>query len=137
MNNDTYLKMVLALPDKFFEGWEWQAGDKFLSQDSEGKWSIHSIGDKLLRNGVIGWCFQCSFSGCEFECRPLPTQEQLQSICMKIIQCSPRDLLRFFEAWLYEDEIRPVIKFENFNDLWLKYAVWVWGRKEWRGSEWV
>jgi hypothetical protein len=35
-NNDTYIKMVLALPDDFFRDWEWQAGDGSVKSSSAG-----------------------------------------------------------------------------------------------------
>jgi len=68
---------------------------------------------------------------------PILSQEQLQTICMKASHCDAHDLLRFFEAWLYKDDIQPVVKFEDFRDLWLQYTMWVLERKEWNKGEWT
>ena len=138
--------MVLALPEKFFEKWEWKRGDIALYSDGSHNFkpdslSLICLGDKnhksfLFENGKLGYYKRGDFYEVDRIIKPIPSQKQLQKICMDIIQCSPQDLLKFFEAWLYEDEIRPVVDFEDFDDLWLRYTVWVWSRLEWNGEKW-
>ena len=131
--NSEYIKMVLALPEEFFERWEWKAGDRVLHKlEYSDEWKTEFI----LDNG-IAYIISLNKGNVWGKYIPLPSQEQLQEKCMALINCDARDLLRFFEAWVYEDELRPVVSFADFNELWLKYTIWVWGRKEWNGEAWI
>lgn len=123
--------MVLALDKDFFKDWKWQDGDHYLRINPD-----ETLFDSYIKNIS---CWDATYDPEEFlvEVIPLPSQKQLQDICMNLIQCSPQDLLRFFEAWLYEDEIRPVVSFNDFDDLWLKYTMWVYARQSWNGEAWI
>ena len=82
--NEEYLKMVLALPDEFFEGWEWKEGDRFiLINRKKGKivdYQDGTIGDSVLENGEVGYIWTSGYSGeCGFEkydseLKPIPSQ---------------------------------------------------------------
>ena len=138
MSDELFKKMVLALSPKFFEDWQWKEGDVFLHKElGSDFWNEKVIGNHTVSGNTVMYIVGEYEDVLDGEIRPLPSQKQLQNICMNLIQCSPQELLRFFEAWLYEDEIRPVVDFEDFDDLWLKYTVWVWSRQEWDGEKWA
>lgn len=87
MTDEMYLKMILALPDKFFDGWEWKEGDAFLYKEDESEsYSMGYIGTHILTNrkpvGFMDVCFDPfeNLSGL----RPIPSISQLHTLCGKI-----------------------------------------------------
>jgi len=92
INNSEYIKMILALPDEFFEGWEWNYGDTFILKVASDKWIVHHIGDfELINNDIgtwtpIGGC-ESTFEKVEEARRPIPSQEQLQTKIIKSQNC--------------------------------------------------
>lgn len=81
--DETYLKMVLALPEKFFENWKWQEGDTLLIKHVDSDWCIYHIGSKSENepDGVIdGYDFNNPDWFIKNNIRPVPSQEQLQKL---------------------------------------------------------
>jgi len=143
--SDQYIKMILALPDEFFDGWEWQAGDKALSINDQYKRELLLLTtaplEKLNSNDNVTLLFPHSVDGVTveeyiFNLRPLPSQEQLQK---KMLLKNPNidglyHLHKIFDGWVTVYLIMN--KFENYNQAWLAFAVSIILNLEWNGEAW-
>ena len=135
---DQYIKMVLALPEELFKRWKWKEGDTFLYKEDESEtYSIGYIGTHILSNtkpvGFMDICFD------PFEhlmnLRPLPSQEQLQNMCLEKEEPFDPEILYVFTDWVYST-LRSV-KFSSLESAWLQYVMWVIYKKEWDGEKWI
>ena len=108
--DETYLKMILALPDEFFDGWEWQAGDKALINNEV--WTV--------------------FGGT----RPIPSQEQLQ----KMMNLNPikfiEDLFRYASEPIKNNMDISIFSID-MNCFTLAYVMDRKFGKGWDGEHWV
>lgn len=150
MADETYIKMVLALPPEFFKDWKINDGDKFWLTDDTDEWYVpsneyeaYTIMDGKLVSHVVDpedWIFASLDVG-----RPIPTQEQLQDMMKKYyrenrkwyMQEDPTDfelLQRFIEMLLCAPDAS---KGDSIKMMWLKCLVWEMYEKNWNGSSWV
>lgn len=140
--SDEYIKMILALPDEFFDGWVWNYGDTFVLKVASDKWIVHHIGDfELINNDIgtwvpIGGC-ESTFEKVEEERRPIPSQEQLQDKIIKSQNCKPSDVFNLFQTWYYiYSHQKDNRMFNSFREAWLHCHMWL-EKKEWDGESWV
>jgi hypothetical protein len=149
ITNPEYIKMVLALPDEFFEDWEWNYGDTFILKVASDKWMVHYIGDFELTNDDIGtWepiggC-ESTFEKVEEARRPVPSQEQLQKICINYenkhnLYSNSNDFLisEHFIASVIEGDLIENIETKTLGEMWLEFVVFLKYAKRWDGEKWV
>ncbi len=139
--NDEYLRMVLALPEEFFEGWEWREGDQFYIK-GYGE-DTHVIGDAVLfKKKPHYWKGYLVYGDWDyFKLVPVPSQEQLQSIIKKYITenefpLTDRVLLcEFMDHVIYYREK----EFEccSLDVMWLDFAMCRIYKKTWDGEKWT
>lgn len=139
MDNPEYIKMVLALPDEFFEGWEWQAGDKALVNNEV--WTV--FGGNTNGMVVIGENLQLfSIGNLDFsykigeKARPIPSQEQLQ----KMTGLTPigfiEDLYEYSQEPPQPDEDNEIFMV-GLTSFTLAYVVYRKYGRYWNGEVWV
>lgn len=139
ITNPEYIKMILALPNDFFEDWEWRTGDKavkilnneivvFLWKAEEHAWYYNyhpSFSNEM--SSAIKLC----------DIRPLPSQEQLQNKIIKSQNCKPSDVFNLFQTWYYiYSHQKDNTGFNSFKEAWLHCYMWL-EKKEWNGEKWV
>ena len=124
--NDMYLKMVSVLPDEFFDGWEWQAGDKYLINYGD-YWDIGFIGDSSIENREVGYYFITvgEFQKFREELRPLPSQEQLQKL-------SGLDWDLY-----YHDLVKNYSEYDSDEQAGLAMITYMKYGKIWNGTKWI
>lgn len=150
--NDEYLRMILALPDEFFEGWEWQAGDRAVNISNNRMimilWATEPNIWKKERYACY-YNYHPSFSnemGSKItlsEIRPIPSQEQLQDIILKKfhengLDITDREGLYIFwrlQDWLHGQDFKEMA-YLRFECIWLKFLMYLNG-KTWNGESWV
>jgi len=134
-----YLKMILALPYKFFEGWEYKLGDSIL------------IGGEVAYTGVVGVyrrevirCDVLVGVGFESDIRPIPSQEQLQNKIINHVnkkhphyECNDFTLSKKFIAYVIEGDLVQNIENKPLKVMWLEFAEYVIYGKTWDGEAWI
>lgn len=151
INNSEYIKMILALPDEFFEGWEWNYGDTFILKVASDKWIVHHIGDfELINNDIgtwtpIGGC-ESTFEKVEEARRPIPSQEQLQDIMKKHwfkldSTVQSYGVMKYFCNWFQAHWIRypdyKEVENDSITSIWLRYVMDFIYYKTWDGERWT
>lgn len=148
--DEDYLKMILALPDEFFEGWEWKEGDRFiLINRKKGKivdYQDGTIGDSVLENGEVGYIWTSGYSGeygfekYDSEIRPILSQEQLQSMIKKHVlvhnvKLKDVEILKRVTDWHIRRD--PEHKLDKSTKcLFLEVLQWL-NDKTWDGEAWL
>lgn len=146
MNCDPeYLKMVLALPEDFFENWKWQVGDKQVLQCKSGK-----LYHKLVCEEDVGTVYidtNYSYLDCsQARMRPIPSQEQLQKMLKSNILTDAGNLWHVFctfdEFVHSEYERRSFLKTgklisDSFEMLWLSCVMKTKYNQIWDGNVWA
>ena len=123
-----YLKMIMALPDEFFEGWEWQAGDKAIVNNNT--WTVFGgntngmvvIGEDLKQFSIGKLDFSYKIGD---EARPIPSQEQLLKISKLDWDLYYYDLLKRYSDYDTAEQAGLAMI------MYTKYA------KKWNGESWV
>jgi hypothetical protein len=156
--DEEYKKMVLSLPDEFFDGWEYKNGDTILLKENSG-WNVYHIGDYLLEDGRIGFIdgWECEFMPEDHEIKPLPNQEQLQEMLINFHMTHngfsrKRSILHIMGHWAdylmnkhdfeYE-KIQRNVDYEEFGDpgdfdnLMLKFTGGIILLVAWDGEKWI
>lgn len=147
MTDQEYIKMILALPDEFFAGWEWKAGDKYLINYGD-YWDIGFIGDSSIENGEAGYYFITvgEFQKFREELRPVPSQEQLQELIQNNwLKLDPTvqsyGVLKYFCNWFRANWVSypayKEVETKSINSIWLRYTMWMIYNKEWNGESWI
>ena len=150
---DEYLKMILALSDKFFDGWEWKEGDKFLCREpyygEESiihpigyEWNVHTIGDHELRdNEIYKGDYELAYKKRKEKIRPLPSQEQLLQIykTKKDLQYDSMALL-WLANWI-EDKVTEdhgfCFEYESAEAIALLWVQETCFNQKWDGEKWI
>ena len=124
--SDQYIKMILALPDEFFKGWEWKVGDKYLINYGD-YWDIGFIGDSSIENREVGYYFITvgEFQKFREELRPLPSQEQLQKL-------SGLDWDLY-----YHDLVKNYSEYDSDEQAGLAMITYMKYGKIWNGTKWI
>jgi len=157
--DDLYNKMILALPDDFFNGWELEDGDQvYLFKDIDDytcseKHGLYTIFDNLLANNGVTYTENWHYAIWIISdglIRPIPSQKQLQSIIKQHWLKSDDtvkdyDVLVFFQDWFrarYGSNYTYGIQYkeienESIDCIWLRYAMHVIYNKTWNGNAWV
>lgn len=148
--DETYIKMVLALPKSFFKGWKWQAGDKaILNADEYGVYSVlvlHSPENCITRNPeVIDVIISAEITSngptsiVINNLRPLPSQEQLQKIAINADGSNDFRISKRFIARVIEGcgDIVDDAESKTLNVMWLEFTVNLVLHKRWNGYSWV
>jgi len=136
--DDQYIKMVRALPDKFFEGWEWKDGDRFvLEYNSPYNMKVHYVGDAVVYRSKV---YDIEITSDDIrsllgDARPLPSQAQLQKMCLEDGEDFDPELLYVFSNWVYSP-MRKVV-FNSMESAWLQYIMWIFHTKTWDGEAWI
>jgi len=143
MENENYIKMILALPDKFFKNWEFEDGDQFyLTEDYEYYPSSKNYKTYTIINGKLA---SNIYAPEEWRCvsldlgRPIPRQEQLQDMVINKFNGIPEiQLLESFYSWVNTQRyVDKKFEFHSIKCSMLRYAVLMLLRKEWDGEKWV
>lgn len=153
MTDHEYIKMILALPDEFFDGWEWQAGDKavnilnnriivFLWKTEPDAWKTEST--------VWYYNYYPSFSNKESssiklsEIRPFPSQEQLQKMLIdfenedsKYKHSNYFIISERFIAVVIEGDLVADMENKTLTEMWLEFVVYLMYNKTWNGEKWL
>ncbi len=136
--SDEYIKMVLALPDEFFEGWECNNGDQVFLLE-EIKVTDYACSEKHGLYTVFEWSLATEEHICtehwmgvdwlleDRRARPIPRQEQLQEL-------SGLDWWTFYSEIIhgmveYEDD-EPILCVCLRNVMRIKYKM-IWNGEEW------
>lgn len=136
---DEYTKMVLALPDEFFEGWEWKHGDQFIVSYCDEP-DVYYIGDCGLVEGKPHDIVSEDYFEIKGEIRPLPSQKQLQDMIKKHIarhnlKLNDLDLLQRVIEWHTRRD--PEHKQDKCAEiLFLDVLLWM-NLKTWNGRIWI
>jgi len=119
MNNPEYIKMILALPDEFYDGWEWKEGDHYIHIFPYGTMTDNYIG--------IIECWNAVYNPHTFpqEFRPIPSQEQLQKI-------SKLDWDLY-----YHDLVKRYSDYDTAEQAGLAMIMYTKYGKRWDGEAWV
>ncbi len=137
MIDPEYIKMVLALPDEFFKGWEWKAGDyALLIRNNKEIRFIRS-------NGILN---QALFTGLDDVTKvymvgfdqiiPIPSQERLQKMLIDKMGWSQRSLLIHVNKW-FDYIIINSLPVESFEIELLKFYQYFINDCEWDGEKWI
>jgi hypothetical protein len=147
MPDETYIKMVRALPESFFDGWEWKAGDKLISDSI-----IYTvIGGNKSGALVIGEDMSLSstnnlnFGALLRDSRPLPSQKQLQETILNHWKKNAwagytyLQLLSEFRLFIFEkSDIKRLIEEKiTICEMWLMFLMYDLYKKRWNGESWV
>jgi len=137
--------MILALPDEFFDGWEWTEGDKFLCREpyygEESiihpigyEWNVHTIGDHELRdNEIYKGDYELAYRKRKEKIRPLPRQEQLQ----KMSGISAFTFIHMLHSFS-EDQLQYGNKIPyDINCITLAFLMELKYGKHWDGDHWI
>ncbi len=134
MTDHEYIKMILALPDEFFAGWEWQAGDKALSINDQYKRELLLLTTapikKLNSNDNVKLLFSHSVDGVTveeyiFNLRLVPSQQQLQKLSGL--------------GWdlYYHDLVKNYSEYDSDEQAGLAMITYMKYGKIWDGEHWV
>jgi len=144
---DEYLKMILALPEEFFDGWKWKEGDQFLRYNHEckyveiqghvGNYSLYSYTGKIRNINETG-------DYVEGDLRPVPSQEQLQKMILNYYFKNGLDIKgreNLYLLWRFQDWLRGQ-SFEDcsgltIKELMLEFLMYVVYTKKWDGKKWI
>ena len=150
--DEMYLNMILALPDEFFDGWEWNAGDRAILLDDHYKREVLVINThyQIISSRVAKLLFPGSLEGCKTEehitrLRPIPSQEQLQNKILdhwkKTAWCgyTPLSLLSEFRIFVFEKcEIREFIENKTtIIEMLLMFSMSEIYNQKWDGEKWI
>jgi hypothetical protein len=133
MSDDKYIKMIISLPEEFFEGWEWNAGDRAITLTSHRE--IMIVSNPSMRQ-YSDWgeaIFPYSDDNThdlfkKTDISPLPTQKQLQ-------EKSTLDWWTFYSAIVHKSDIKYG-KDESCECACLRQCVWILYGKKWNGEKW-
>jgi len=139
---DEYKRMILALPEDFFQGWVWQEGDKFLHKELGSEhWNECVTGDyKADLEGVIWYVVPDYYDRLEGEIRPLPSQKQLQDMIKKHqllrnVKLNDFDVLQRVYEWHKRRD--PEHKLNKITEhMFLEVVQWL-NDKTWTGENWI
>jgi len=133
---DEYLKMILALPEEFFDGWKWKEGDQFLRYNHEckyveiqghvGNYALYSYTGKICNINETG-------DYVEGDLRPVPSQEQLQ----KMSGISAFTFIHMLHSFS-EDQLQYGNKIPyDINCITLAFLVNLKYNYIWDGEKWI
>jgi len=133
-----YIKMVLALPDEFFEGWEWRHCDYAINLDNIEKGRATPLEEQFHTEFKILYVDSC-FKDTEWvfkdRVRPIPSQEQLQ----KMVGLSPNEFIEDLSDYTCEPvkEAEDLSIFHDMNCFTLAYVMDRKYGKYWNGDAWI
>lgn len=138
--NDEYLKMILALPDEFYEGWEWKAGDEVYARN----WNMEFLVSFVSPNGVSATKLNSLTPTVTINpdvpinenIRPIPSQEQLQ----QIMDMSPIGFIEDFYEYAQDplhEGMDASIFYIDLNCFTLAYVMDRKYKKYWDGESWI
>jgi hypothetical protein len=134
---DTYIKLILALPEDFFKDWVWQDGDKFLNKEPGSiNWNESAVGDiEISDDNRLMQRITDDEYYITGEIRPLPNQKQLQSM----INLSPikflEDIFEFAGEYIPNDADLSIYSID-MDCFTLAYVVDRKYGKYWTGDKW-
>jgi len=149
MISDEYKKMVLALPDEFFEDWQWKEGDSFLYRPSkDDDWELYYVGSfgTMVKDGIIVFATLIEdATPSQGEYRPVPNQEQLQAMIINNFKVSglliEENRYNIYLEWRFEAWLRDQIFEEkaglSLGCLWLEFLEYAIYGKKWNNEEWI
>ena len=150
--------MILALPDRFFEGWEWKEGNRVLStkdiddQKTEGILTSFNTGmwskDRIVLVNFLDPCKEPDLRLEEYfylgNLRPIPSQEQLQKKCIDFenkdnpySRSNDFSISKRFIALVIEGDLVQNIENKPLKVMWLEFAEYVIYGKTWDGEAWI
>ena len=146
--SDEYKKMVLSLPDEFFEGWEWSTGDKAVNVLNNRRivvlWVTNPDKWKTERYAAY-YNYHPSFSKEVFtkiklcDIRPIPSQEQLQKMVISSLNYYSNDFLisKLFISSVIEGDLVENIENKTLDEMWLEFVMFMVYEKRWDGEKWI
>lgn len=154
MENENYIKMILALPNEFFENWEFEDGDQVYLTEEIDDYSpskdhgLYTVFDGLLaHDGILYTENWLSVRVIDFKNGwPIPSQERLQ----KMLLTQPHQnyefndlygLVYWFNKWFFKSDELYCMSFhdecKDFGQAFLCFTVEVLYNMKWDGEMWV
>ncbi len=149
---DQYIQMVLALPESFFDGWKWQAGDRAILMDDRYKREVIVISSRnqIVSRKMVNLLFPDAFDESKTEeyvsrLRPVPSQKQLQDILLTYdhddcgFMSELQALFYWFNYWVKGENQMNGFRneFSDFDQLWLAFAMHTLHGETWDGENWI
>ena len=147
--DEMYLKMILALSDEFFEGWEWKHCDYGINLDNIEKGRVIPLEEMFHTEFKILYV-DSFFKDIEWilkdRVRPIPSQEQLQKMLESKMLTTGGNRWHVFctfdEFVRSEYERRSFWKTgtlitDSFEMLWLACVMKEKYGKTWDGEKWM
>jgi hypothetical protein len=145
MADETYIKMVLALPEEFFKDWQWKEGDQFLYRYNKlepfESYYIGSFGVGVENGQIVTATNVEGETHDAGEYIPIPSQKQLLNIYKEKENCQFESLaLLEFANWL--ESIVSLdhsfcLKYQESNEILLLFVMYKCFDKVWNGSKWI
>ena len=128
MESSGYLKMILALSDEFFEGWEWKHCDYGINLDNIEKGRVIPLEEMFHTEFKILYV-DSFFKDTEWilkdRVRPIPSQEQLQKL-------SGLDWDLY-----YHDFVKNYSEYDSAEQAGLAMIMYMKYGKMWDGEKWT
>lgn len=125
--DEMYLKMILALPDEFFDGWEWKHCDYGINLDNIEKGRVIPLEEMFHTEFKILYV-DSFFKDIEWilkdRVRPIPSQEQLQKL-------SGLDWDLY-----YHDLVKNYSEYDSAEQAGLAMIMYMKYGKMWDGEHW-
>lgn len=146
-NDDQYIKMILALPDEFFKGWEWKVGDNLIILSNKYNGEAIIIDADLKYNKESVECMSLNSEYIVFinlnSCIPIPSQEQLQEMILNYQENTTGNrfnnwkLIKEFYNFINCGILKCVPETYTARELWLQYLMHVVCNHRWNGEVWL
>lgn len=143
-----YLKMILALPEEFFNVWEWNDGDQVYLIDEIDEYScseehgLYTIFDGLICNDGFtcteNWLYVRAI---DFKNgRPIPSQKQLINMIkdhsmLKSVKLTDIEVMGRVVSWHDRRDPKHTQK-KCCEQLYLDVLMWL-NDKTWNGEKWI
>ena len=145
--NEEYLKMILALPEEFFEGWEFNNGDQvYLIEEIEDyspskEYGLYTVFDGLLANEELLITENLYVRVIDFKNgRPIPSQGQLIGMIsnhsmLKTVKLTDLQVIERVSQWHVRRD-PCMIQNKCCEQLYLEVLQWL-NDKTWDGETWI
>jgi hypothetical protein len=144
--DEQYLTMILALPDKFFDGWIWHHCDFAINLDNVEKGRVTPLEEQFHTEFKIMYV-DSIFKDTEWvfkdRVRPVPNQEQIQKMILDNQEKQTGNryndfkLLNLYNEYINSNIFKYVPVIYSAVELWLQYAALKIYNMKWDGEKWI